>query len=154
MLDCLNVQGYAFASIKKRDVFADKKARNVIVCIVVDIGPLTYFGPTQIKGLERVHGNFFFKKLRWQAGELYNPKKIEKTQEALELSGLFRSVNITQSENPVEGNLLPLEISVLEGKQRSIGFGLNYTTALGFGLAAEWENRNSPGRGAKIEHTR
>ncbi len=150
LLDRLNLQGYAFASIKKRDVFADKKAQSVIVCLVVDIGPLTYFGPTQIKGLEQVHGNFFFKKLRWQAGELYHPKKIEKTQEALELSGLFQSVNITQAENPVEGNLLPLEISVLEGKQRSIGFGLNYTTALGFGLAAEWENRNLLGEGQKL----
>ncbi len=150
LLDKLNLQGFAFASIKKRDVFADQKAQNVIVCLAVEVGPLTYFGPISIKGLERVKENFFYKKLRWCQGDLYNPKKLEKTQEALELSGLFRSVNITHAEEPVDGNLLPLEISVLEGKQRSIGFGLNYTTSLGPGITGEWEDRNILGEGQKL----
>ncbi len=150
LLDRLNLQGYAFAIIKKRDVFADQQAKNIIVWLVVEIGPLTYFGPLTIKGTEQVHNIFFYKKLRWQEGELYDPKKIEKTQEALELSGLFRSVNITHAEAPVDGNLLPLEINVLEGKHRSIGFGLNYTTALGPGITAEWENRNLRGEGQKL----
>jgi translocation and assembly module TamA len=150
LLDKLNLQGYAFASIKKRDVFADQQAKNVIVWLVVETGPLTYFGPISIKGLERVNEKFFYKKLRWCEGGLYHPKQLEKTQEALELSGLFRSVNITHAEEPVEGNLLPLEISVLEAKQRSIGFGLNYTTSLGPGITGEWEDRNIFGEGQKL----
>lgn len=150
LLDNLNLQGYAFASIKKRDVFADQQAKNVIVWLVVETGPLSYFGPTQLKGLERVNQNFFYKKLRWCEGDIYDPKKIEKTQEALELSGLFRSVNITYGEKPLNGNLLPVEISVLEAKQRSIGFGLNYTTSLGPGVTGEWEDRNLFGEGEKL----
>lgn len=151
LLDNLNLQGYAFASIKKRDVFADQQAKNIIVWIAVETGPLTYFGPTRLIGLERVRDIFFYKKLRWQEGDLYDPRKIEKTQEALELSGLFRSVNIQQtSKEPVDGNLLPLEISVLEGKQRSVGFGLNFATTLGFGITGEWEDRNISGSGHKL----
>jgi translocation and assembly module TamA len=150
LLDQLNLQGYAFALIKKREVFADQKVKNVIVWLTVETGPLTYFGPISIKGLERVKEKFFYKKLRWCQGDLYNPKKLEKTQEALELSGLFRSVNITHAEEPVDGNLLPLEISVLEAKQRSIGFGLNYTTSLGPGITGEWEDRNILGAGEKL----
>ena len=150
LLDNLNLQGYAFASIKKRDVFADHQAKNITVELDVETGPLTYFGPLSIKGIDRVDEIFFYKKLRWHQGELYSPKKLEKTQEALELSGLFRSVNITQAEKPVEGNLLPLEISVLEAKQRSIGFGLNYTTSLGPGITGEWEDRNIFGDGQKL----
>src|SRR5208337_1177694 len=107
VLDKLNLEGFAFASIKKRDVFADQKEKNVIVCLVVETGPLTYFGPLTISGLDRVKENFFYKKLRWQEGDLYNPNKIEKTQEALELSGLFKSVNISHAEEPVDGNLMP-----------------------------------------------
>lgn len=150
LLDELNLQGYAFASIKKREVFADQKAKTVLVLIEVETGPLTYFGPLTINGLERVKEKFFDKKLRWSEGELYHPKKIEKTQEALELSGLFRTVNITHGENPAEGDLIPIEISVREGKQRSIGFGLNYTTSLGPGVTAEWEDRNILGEGQKL----
>lgn len=150
LLDKLNLQGFAFASIKKRDAFADQQAKNVIVWLVVETGPLTYFGPLKISGLERVKENFLYRKLRWHEGDVYNPKFIEKTQEALELSGLFRSVNITPAEEPNDGDLVPMEISVLEGKQRSIGFGLNYTTSLGPGISAEWEDRNIFGEGQKL----
>lgn len=150
LLDELNLQGFAFASIKKRDTFADQQAKNVIVWLDVETGPLTYFGPLKVTGLERIKETFFYKKLRWYQGSLYNPKAIEKTQEALELSGLFRSVNITHAEEPIEKNLVPIEIAVVESKQRSIGFGLNYTTSLGPGFSAEWEDRNILGEGQKL----
>lgn len=150
LLDQLNLEGYAFATIEKREVFADQRTKTIIVSIVVELGPLSRFGPVEIKGLERVHENFFFKKFRWEEGELYDPKKIEKTQEALELSGLFRSVNITLADQPVEGNLIPIEISVIEGKQRTIGFGIGFTTQLGPGITAEWEDRNIRGEGERL----
>lgn len=150
LLDKLNLEGFAFASIKKREVFADEKTKEVIVDLTVETGPITYFGPLTLTGLDRVKEGFFYKKLRWQEGDLYDPKKIEKTQEVLELSGLFKSVNISHADEPSEGNLMPLEISVLEGKQRSIGFGLNYTTSLGPGFTGEWEDRNIFGEGQKL----
>lgn len=150
ILDKLNLQGYAFASIKKREVLADQQAKNVIVQLEIEIGPLTYFGPLTIKGLERVSEKFIYKKLRWCTGELYNPIKIEKTQEALELSALFRSVNITHAEEPIDCDRLPMEISLVEAKQHSIGFGLNYTTSLGPGITGEWEDRNVFGEGQKL----
>lgn len=150
LLDQLNLKGFAFASIKKRDVFADQQAKNVIVWMVVETGPLTYFGGLKLTGLERLKEGFFYKKLRWFEGALYDPRAIEKTQEALELSGLFRSVNIIPGEKPIEGNQVPMEIAVVEGKQRSIGFGLNYTTSLGPGATAEWEDRNIFGEGQKL----
>ena len=150
LLDKLNLEGFAFASIQKRDVFADQQGKKVIVWLVVETGPLTYFDSLTLQGLDRVKESFFYKKLRWQEGDLYNPKKIEKTQEALELSGLFKSVNISHAEEPVDGNLMPLTITVMEGKQRSIGFGLNYMTSLGPGFTAEWEDRNFFGEGEKL----
>lgn len=150
LLDKLNLQGYAFASILKREAFADQQAKNVIIQLVVETGPLTYFGPLSISGLERVKKSFFYKKLLWHQGNLYNPNAIEKTQEALELSGLFRSVNITHAEECTEGDLVPIKITVLEGKQHSLGFGFNYTTSLGPGVAGEWEDRNILGEGQKL----
>ena len=122
----------------------------MIVSIVVDTGPPTYFGDVKITGLERVKESFLLKKLNWSKGELYQPFSIEKTQELLELSGLFRSVNITFAEQPTEENLIPMEIAVVEEKQRSIGFGMNYTTSLGPGFVAEWEDRNIFGEGQKL----
>jgi translocation and assembly module TamA len=150
LLERLNLRGYPFASIKKRDVFADQRKKNVIVIIDVETGPLSYFGPLTISGEERTLKRFFYKKLKWVEGDLYDPRRIEKTREALELSGLFRSVNVTHPDEPVEGNLIPLKISVVEGKQRSVGFGLSYNTELGPGVTGEWEDRNFTGEGDKL----
>ena len=150
LLDQLNLQGYAFAKILERKVFADLKSQEVKVKIEVDIGPLTYFGQLSIKGLQRVQESFIYKKIAWQEGDLYNPKKIEKTQEALDLSGLFRSVNISHAEEPVHQNLMPLSLSFIEAKQRTVGCGINYNSQLGPGVSAEWEDRNVVGKGQRL----
>lgn len=150
LIDQLNLQGYAFAKVIKKDAFADQQANNVIVLIEVDTGPLTFFGPIRINGLERVNECFIRKKIRWQEGDLYDPKKIDLTQGTLDLSGLFKSVNITQSSDPIDENLMALDINVIEGKQRSIGFGVNFTTQFGPGISAEWEDRNILGGGEKL----
>lgn len=150
LLNQLNLKGYAFALIKNREVLVDQRTQGVIVKIDVETGPLTYFGALKITGEERVKPSFFYKKLRWEPGDLYDPLKLEKTQEALELSGLFRSINIKHAEEPVDGNLIPLQIDVVEAKQRSIGFGMNYMTTLGPGITGEWEDRNILGEGERL----
>ena len=150
LLDKLNLQGFAFASIKKRDALANQNEKNVVVLIDVEIGPLTYFGPLTITGAERLSKNFFYKKLKWREDDLYDPIKVEKTQEALELTGLLRSVTITHAEQPESVNHIPFKLSVVEAKQRSIGFGVNYNTELGPGITAEWEDRNIRGQGEKL----
>ena len=150
LLEQLNLMGYAFALIEKREVLVNQSEKTVTVILNVDVGPITYFGPIQISGLERVKESFFYKNLFWRCRELYDPRKIEKTREALELSGLFRSVNITQAEEPPKDHLLPLDITVIEAKQRSMGLGLNYATDLGPGVTAEWEDRNILGEGQKL----
>lgn len=150
ILDKLNLCGYAFASIKKRDAVANQALKNVAVIVDVETGPLTYFGPLNIKGLDRVKEGFLYKKLRWCEGDLYDPKKIEQTQEALEVAGLFRSINFTHAEEAVDGNILPLDVTLLEGKQRSIGYGISYTSEFGPGISGEWEDRNIHGLGEKF----
>jgi translocation and assembly module TamA len=150
LLDLLNLKGYAFAAIEKRDVLIDQQRHLVFVIFYVQKGPLTYFGPVHVSGLERVRESFFDKKLYWTRGDLYDPLKVEKTQEALELSGLFKSVNIAHAEHPSEGGEVPIQINVVEAKQRSIGFGVNYTTELGPGITGEWEDRNYGGEGQKL----
>lgn len=150
LLDELNLHGYAFASISKKDVIVDQDKHAVTVVFDVETGPLTYFGPLTISGQDRVLKSFFYKKLRWQEGDIYDPKKVQKTQEALELSGLFKSVNITHTEQNRNSNVIPFRMDVVEAKQRSIGFGVSYNTWLGAGVMSEWEDRNVFGEGQKL----
>lgn len=150
LLDALNLQGYPFATILKRDVFLDQEAHDVLVWMMVETGPLARFGSVRIEGNERTRRTFFEKKLRWHEGDIYSPLAIEKTQEALELSGLFKSVSLNYDSQLSTQGTLPLTISVMEAKQRTIGFGVNYMTSLGPGLTGEWEDRNSRGLGERF----
>lgn len=150
LLDKLNTEGYAFATIDKREVLVDQTAKNVQVILHVWRGPLVPFGPLVLTGLERVNKCFFYKRLRWCEGESYNPLSIQKYQEALELSGLFKSVHVAHADDLDEEGRLPIHVDVIEGKQRSIGFGVNYMTQFGPGVTAEWEDRNIAGGGEQL----
>ncbi len=143
-------RGYPLAKIENREVIADQATQSIHVILHVNSGPLCYFGEIKFKGHERVSTEFYQKKIAWSIGDVYDPKKIEKTQNALEATGLFSSIAITHGQNVTDEGLVPLEIEVLESKQRSVGAGIGYSTDNGFGVLAEWEHRNVCGRGEKI----
>ncbi len=150
LLEKLESEGYPLAMILKKDVIADQSVQGIFVKLYVDAGPEAFFGPTEIIGNCTVKEEFFINKLYWHPGKKYNPSKVERTQNAIEASGLFSSIGITHAETVDENGYLPMKIEVIEGKHRSIGAGLAYATQRGPGLTAEWEHRNIGGVGEKI----
>ncbi|MBA3958392.1 MAG: BamA/TamA family outer membrane protein [Parachlamydiaceae bacterium] len=150
LIHLLEAWGYPLATIKKREVLADQTEQDVLVALYVDSGPLAYFGPTQIYGKGCVRQSFFEKKIAWSAGQAYDPYFVERTQMALEASGLFSSIAIRHAEETDCEGILPMEIEVVEGKHRSVGWGVTYNTERGPGVTAEWENRNKYGSGEKL----
>ncbi|MFQ5729796.1 MAG: autotransporter assembly complex family protein, partial [Waddliaceae bacterium] len=152
-------KGYPLAQIKDREVVADQESKQIFITVQVDSGPLTYFGETTIDGNCMVRDAFIRKKITWCKGNVYDPRKIDCTIDALDATGVFSSINIDHAEKPNEDHSLPMTIQVSEGKQRSIGFGLIYSTqrqkgeglnARGGGITAEWEHRNFRGMGEKL----
>jgi translocation and assembly module TamA len=149
MVNYLAVWGYPFGKIVKRDVIADQATKTITVKLLIDPGSFGYFGPTEINGAKKTKMRFFQKRIRWHEGSRYEPCWVEKTRDALEDSGIFSSVNISLGEADDAG-LIPMQIDVVEAKQRSLGFGVSYTTLLGPGVAAEWEHRNLRGMGERL----
>lgn len=144
--------GYPLSSIQKREVVADQSIQAIFVTLYIDSGPAASFGPVKITGINKVKFEFFDKKIKWVEGCPYDPVKIERTQNALEASGLFTTIAITHAEKLDEDQLLPMLITVREGKQRSIGAGLNYNTDWGPGVNAEWQHRNLRGMGERLTY--
>lgn len=150
VLERLNRKGYPFAKIEKRDVVVDQAAKSVYVTLHINSGPLATFGLTTICGQKHLSSRFFEKKIDWCEGDVFTPKKIAKTQEALEASGLFRSVLITPGTELAPDGTLPINIEVSEAKRRSIAIGLNYMTQFGPGITTEWQHRNFDGAGQRL----
>lgn len=149
LLHVLAVRGHPFGKIIKREVIADQETKTIAVIFTVDPGPFGYFGKTQIVGAKKTNPRFFKKRIRWHEGSKYEPCQVERTQDALEDSGIFSSVNISLGEADEYG-FVPMEVSVVEAKQRSLGFGVSYTTQLGPGVTAEWDHRNLRGMGERL----
>lgn len=146
----LGRRGYPLAKLTNREVFADVANHTIAVNLILNCGPLAFFGDTDFCGCADLLPVFFERKIAWQKGCLYDPKLVQRTFNNLELSGLFSSINITHSEEALEDGSLPMHITVTEAKRRSIGFGLGYATDLGLGVNADWEHRNISGRGDKL----
>lgn len=142
--------GYPLAKVKKREVIANEADRTVSVKLYIERGPLTYFGYTYIKGLNKVKPEFIVRKIKWNRKEVFNPTILECTQQAIEDTGLFSSVVISNSDDPTEDEELDLTIELNETRHRSIGFGVSYATDLGPGGTFEWEHRNVRGIGERL----
>jgi translocation and assembly module TamA len=150
LLNILELRGFPLAKLTKREVAADVEKETINVKIMLQCGPKAYFGQIDICGGDGLLPVFFSRKIAWYNGDVYNPKLVQKTLNALELSGLFSSINITHDDDVLEDGTLPMHIIVAKAKQRSVGFGVGYATDLGFGANADWEHRNISGRGDKI----
>ncbi len=150
LLHLLAQKGYPHAAIKKRNVIADQKEKDISVSLTVESGVRAWFGKTVIKGNTSVRKAYFRKKIAWKEGEIFNLDVIKDTQEALETSGLFNSMLITKGQSDPKTGELPMEIQVNESKHRSIVGGVSYTTARGVGAVAEWDHRNVRGMGERV----
>lgn len=146
----LKKRGYPLAKLVKREVSANVAESTISVNLIIHPGPQAFFGKTEVCGNETLLPVFFCRKIAWSEGALYNPALVQRTLNALELSGLFSSITVSHGDEVDENGLLPMHIAIKEAKQRSIGFGLGYATTLGFGVNAEWEHRNITGTGDKL----
>lgn len=150
LMAALSKRGFPLAYITSREVLADETEHVIDVVISVDMGPEALIGYTEIIGNTTVRDTFILGKIAWCEGDKYHPALIEKTQNALEASGLFSSVSITHAEEADEDGSLPLIIELSEARHRTLGFGAIINTQLGPGITADWEHRNVRGMGEKV----
>lgn len=149
-LQILSEQGYPLAHIKKREIIADGKTKTVKISLIIDTGPLAYFGKTTIEGNTSVRSFFIEQQIEWEENERYNSSLVEETQKALIDTCLFSSVFITHAETLNEERQLPMKIEVAETKHKSISIGASYQKTFGGGATLGWENRNVGGLGRHL----
>lgn len=142
--------GYPLAKVEKREMIADGETKGVRVHLFIKTEHKDYFGPSTIVGNERVKSAYIENKKAWKEGEVYDNRKVEKTQQDLLNSGLFNSVLITHPDTASIDGQLPMKIDVNETKQRTLNLGVSYQTVFGPGITFGWENRNIAGMGRKV----
>jgi translocation and assembly module TamA len=147
LLNGLGASGYPQANIADRKVWVDQESKSVSVTYVVDPGPLAYFGPLCIQGLNKVRTGYIRRRIMWNEGDLYDPALVAQTDINLQESGLFSYVMVTPADVVDKEGLLPLLIQLEEKRFRHIGAGVSYSTDEFFGGLLQWSHDNLSGWG-------
>lgn len=134
--------GYALANVKGQEAAVDHDARTVALKLIVEPGPLARFGEITVEGLETLDEGIIRDRIAWERGETFDPDKISQTRGALMDTRLFAGLKITPADEVGPDGELPVIISAEEGDERSVGFGLRYSTSQGLGGRVFWEHRN------------
>ncbi|NIY74092.1 outer membrane protein assembly factor [Thalassospira sp. HF15] len=149
-VDILREQGYPLVEAGKRKILADTAQKTITINYAFETGPQADFGDITVNGAKDVDPDFIASYHSWEPGEQYHPDQVRTTRRDLAQTNLFDSV-IVKVAGPVKDNgEVPVEIDVVERKMRSIGGGVNFSTADGPGANAFWEHRNLFGAGEKL----
>lgn len=128
LLTWLGERGYPLARIGDREVIVDHGDQSMRVTVAVDPGPVLAFGPVQITGLQSVDEDYVRLLIPWTEGETFDRRKIDAFRQKLARTGLFSAVEVTPAAFADSDGRLPLTITTVEAKQRSIGGGFKYYT--------------------------
>jgi translocation and assembly module TamA len=116
----------------------------------VRAGRKASFGELTIDGLNTIERPYVERKIPWQVGECYTPKKIENLQVALLQTNLFSTSDIKVADEPDENGHYPVSLTLKERAQRTIKAGIGYATEEGLDFKPSWEHRNFFGQGEKV----
>ncbi|MCC7275080.1 MAG: outer membrane protein assembly factor [Alphaproteobacteria bacterium] len=146
----LGESGRPYARQAGRRVTVDHALKAVTVAWTIDAGPPARFGEATVQGLADAREAMVRRRIAWQPGETYDTRQVEATRKALAATALFSSVRIVPADRPAADGSVPMAITLVEGKRRSIGGGASYSTSTGFGAEAFWEHRDILGDGERL----
>jgi len=144
---------HPLAQLVDRDAVVDHRDRSMHVQVQIDPGPFTRFGTLTIEGLATVREDYVRTLVPWREGDAYDQRKVNAFRERLVTAGIFTTVIIDRPEQLDADGTLPMTVTVIEGKQRSIGAGAKYYTSEGPAAEVFWEHRNLLGANEDLRIT-
>jgi translocation and assembly module TamA len=135
-------RGHPLAEVIDRRIVVDHADKTMRVALKIDPGPRARFGAVTIDGLKRVEEDYVRVLIPWHEGDLFDQRLVDTYRTRLLRTGLFAAVATNRSDQLTAGNELPIATRLVEGKHRSVGFGVKYATGEGPAGKVFWEHRN------------
>jgi translocation and assembly module TamA len=142
-------QGHAKAKIAERRVEAAHDQNVLDANIVVEPGPMAYYGPVSVTGSERMDAEFIAYMTGLRQGDEFDPDDLKRANERLSRLEVFRALRIEEGDLG-QGGSLPIAVTVQERALRRFGIGASYSTLDGAGFEAFWLHRNLFGRAERL----
>jgi translocation and assembly module TamA len=153
LIESLTRHGYPYAQAVDRKVVVDHRTRTVSVTLDVEPGPLGRFGDVTVEGLTTLKTKFVVRRTPWKTDDIYDADLLDEYRTKLATEGLFQSISVEKAAEPTADGHVPIEVSAVEAKHRSIGGTIGYSTSEHLGGTVFWENRNLLGNGQRLRIT-
>ncbi|WP_347311721.1 autotransporter assembly complex protein TamA [Defluviimonas sp. SAOS-178_SWC] len=134
--------GHAKAEVADQIIVADHRNATLSSEILLDPGPRLRFGQLSMSGYQRMKPTRIAKIAGFPTGEVFDPKTLDKVATRLRRTGAFRSVALTEAEQPNPDGTLDIDLVVSEEKLRRFGFGAEVSNSEGLSLSGYWLHRD------------
>jgi outer membrane protein insertion porin family len=152
-------KGYAFVKVEPTKKIDEKEAK-IDIGLDIKEGPLAYIGEIEITGNEKTKDYVIRRELVVGEGEVFNYKKILRSQEKLYNLGYFKRLNIDEEEGVKidtypgkEPDIMNLVFDVKEKKTGTLNLGMGYSSVDKMMGQVSVSERNLLGRGYQIATT-
>ncbi|MBB5348663.1 outer membrane protein assembly factor [Desulfoprunum benzoelyticum] len=150
LVDRFHHDDYPLAKAGNRTVIADSAAKTLSVTYGVVTGREARFGAVTVSGAEKVDADFIAGYRTWPEGGQFSPAEIAATRRELAKSKLFDAASVDLGGPVNDQGEIPITMQVSESAHRTVGGGIEYSTADGIGGNGFWEHRNLFGSAERL----
>ncbi len=144
--DYFSNQGYAKSSIEVQPRI-NQVDKIVDIVFKERTGEKVYVRRVMIEGNQRTRDEVIRRELRQMEGAVFSAEKVKRSQERLELLGLFDDVQIDTVDAPGRKDLLDIRVKVKERFTGSLSGSIGYEQGEGAVFAVKAAERNFLGSG-------
>jgi translocation and assembly module TamA len=149
LLERLWNRGYLGAEVTNRAVLSDFSQGTATARFEVRTGAEAHYGQITVEGLDRTDPDYIRMMRPFETGDLAQREDLDEYRERLIETSLFSEVEVLPSL-PAEDGTTDILVRLNERKRRTLGGGVAYSTDIGPGVNAFWENRNLLRRGETL----
>lgn len=141
-VDAWRSAGRAKARVADQSLLADHSNTALAVRVGIDPGPKVRFGRLNQTGPSAVRTSAIARIAGFPSGSAFDPERLENVATRLRRTGAFGSVTLSEAEALRDGDLLDVDLALVDAKPRRLGFGAEMSSLDGLTLSGYWLHRN------------
>ncbi len=144
---------YAAASIVSSKAAVDPDNGLAELTVVIDSGPIFYFGELEISGLERYDESTIRNFMLFRVGDPYKRELLHVFQIALQGIPHFKSVSVNITPDITQHKAAPIQVVVTELESQRIALGAGFSSNNGARGELNFQNHNFLDRALNLNST-
>lgn len=134
--------GYIDADFTTHTIRVTPEEKAGEINLVLDTGPLYYFGDVHYSGVPEYPESFFGRYTEFKAGDVFSYEKIGLTHRNLINADRFEEVAIQPDRDRTDNYRIPVDIVLKPSKPKRLKFGVGYETDIGPKGSVRYEDVN------------